>query len=120
MECANLRSQLGFRHRIEETKELLHSRHCQRGVNPVTHADQSQETSFFVVSDVGTNQGSDPGGVDVRNCGKVDDQRAGIFGPNRGLKLEQSSKNYRALKAQNPLVGLRTGQIINDKGQIRQ
>jgi len=68
------------------------------------------------VSDIGAEQRADSGGVDRRNGGAIDDQRVGILGANRGLKLDQRSEHDGTLEAENSLAGLGTFAIVVVRG----
>jgi hypothetical protein len=102
-------------HRIEKAEKLLYPSHLQRGVNSVADTDQGERATLLVVRDVGTNQRSDSGGVDIRNGGEIENQRVCIFGANGGLELKQRSEHDGALQAENSLAGLDTVEIVDGK-----
>lgn len=118
--CVLFRAGLfGFAYGVEEAKEFFDPGHFQRGMNAAADTDQCEETSFFIVGHVGADQSTDAGGVYVRDLGEIDDQRAGVLGPNGGLKLKESSEHYRTLQTENALAGLGTVEFVDCKRLLR-
>jgi len=58
-------------------------------MDAITHAYQDETAPVLLVRDVGADQRSDAGGVDVGNAAKIEDQSSGIVSPHFGLEIEQ-------------------------------
>lgn len=74
---------------VEETEELENACDFEGMTHTLVDADEAQETAIFVMGNVGTDQGANAGGVDVRDGGKVDNESWGSFRAQSGLELEQ-------------------------------
>jgi len=74
---------------VEETEELENTCDFEGMAHTLVDADEAEKTAIFIMGNVGTHQGADAGGVDVRDGGKVDNESWGSFRAQSGLELEQ-------------------------------
>ncbi len=70
----------------------------------VSYADQSQAAAILLMIHIGTDQRADAGGVDVRDFGQVEDERAGGITANLGLELEEIRNQDRSLEVKNAVA----------------
>ncbi len=89
----------------EEAEKRFDSRHDQGITNTIVDPDQRKRAPVFVVRDVGADQGSDAGRIDVGHAGEIDYERRCIFCPQGRLEMKQRTQHDRPLQAQNALAG---------------
>lgn len=70
----------------------------------VSYADQCQTAAILLMIHIGPDQRADPGGVDVRDFGQVEDERAGGIAANLGLELEEIRNQDRSLQVKNTVT----------------
>lgn len=98
---------------VEEAEERVDARHFQGVVNALVDTYQRERASVFMMGDIGADQGTNAGGVDIGDIGEVDDESAGVLGAEGRLKLEERSEHYGTFKAQNALAGPGTVEVLN-------
>jgi hypothetical protein len=107
---------LGLRQGVVEVEELLDAGNLQGRVEAIAHSDQGQGPSFLIMSDVSSDESTDPGGIDIGNAREVDDESGSFLGADGGLELKQSSKHDRALETENSLAGMGSIEIFDGEG----
>ena len=75
--------------------------------------------SFLLMRDVGADQGSDSGGIDIGNLGHVQDQVGRRAAAYQGLKLEETREQNRSAQADNALTVVRARHVFNLQGLLR-
>lgn len=100
----------------EKAEEIVDMGDFEGVANPIAHPDQGERFAILAVVHVGTHQGADSGGVDVRDGGEIDNESPRRAGPNRILKLKEIRKDYRAPKGQDALIGLRAALLVDPEG----
>ena len=84
-----------------------------RGAKVVAHAlrdaDQGQTSAFLLMCDVGADQGSNSGGIDVWNLRQVENQVGRSAAAHQRLKLEEIRQQDRSDQTDNALTILGTG-----------
>lgn len=110
---------LGVGDGVEEAKELLDSSYAERVSDPLVDGDQGERAPVLVVVDVGTNQGTNSGGVHVGYAGEIDDEGTSLTGTQRRLKVEQRAENDRTLEPKDALAGLTTVEVFDVERFLR-
>src|SRR5579862_2425322 len=72
----------------EEAEKAFDVGYLERIPNALAHTDQGERVSFFIVTNMGSDECSNAGRVDIRNGGEINHECARILGTNRILKLE--------------------------------
>jgi len=74
---------------VEEAEELKNTGYFEGIAHALVDADEREETTIFIVRNVGTHQGADAGRVDIRDAGKIDYERRRSFRAKSSLELKQ-------------------------------
>jgi hypothetical protein len=100
--------------RVKEAKEVLYVGDFERGEDTVVHANKSQGTAGFLVSDIGSDQSTDAGRVHVRHIGEIDDEVVRLIGANPCLEVEEIGDHQRPGETEDALA-IRTDGVVDGK-----
>src|SRR5450432_671000 len=104
---------------VIELEELFHPGYLHRVAYALRDANQGQTAAFLLMRNVSADQGSDSGGINVRNLGQVENQVGRSAAAHQGLKLEEIREQDRPAQADNARTAVRVRHVFDLQGLLR-
>ena len=103
----------------EEAEKSLDTGDFEGVVDALVDGDKREAAAVFLTGDVGSDHGTDAGGVGQGHVGEIQDEGAGGVGAKFGLKSKDIGEGQGAGKVPDLNSFARSGSLFNIQGWVR-